>query len=287
MSILYVVATPIGNLKDVSSRCLETLENCDYIIAEDTRYTLKLLSHYNIHKKLISYHEHNEKIRSEEIIKDMKENDIKVALVTDAGTPCISDPGFVIVEQARKEGIEVIGISGPSAVITALSVSGFEINAFVFYGFLSRENKEKREELEKIKVSTENIFVLYESPKRIKKLLEDLYNEFPNSEVCVCCDLTKLHEKTITGKIEYIKKEIEDNPNSELGEYVVILKRENIEIKKEEISLEALLLDYLIKNENKTLKDAKEELNKKGMAKNKLYEAGENLKNINERIRKV
>lgn len=206
MSTLYVVATPIGNLKDISSRCLETLRNCDYIIAEDTRHTLKLLSHYDIRKKLVSYHEHNEISRSEEIINDLKNNNVKVALVTDAGTPCISDPGYMIINKAREAGIEVLGIPGASAVITALSISGFEINSFVFYGFLSRENKERKIAFENIKKSKEEIFVLYESPKRIKKLLEDLSLEFPNADVCVCCDLTKLHEKTLWRKNRRDKK---------------------------------------------------------------------------------
>lgn len=278
MSVLYVVATPIGNLNDISSRCLEILKNCDYIIAEDTRHTLKLLSHYDIHKKLVSYHEHNEISRTEEIINDLKNNNIEIALVTDAGTPCISDPGYMIVNKAREAGIEVLGIPGPSAVITALSISGFEINSFVFYGFLSRENKQRRAAIEDIKKSKEEIFVLYESPKRIKKLLEELIIEFPESEISISCDLTKLHEKTIVGKIEDIKKQVEENPNSELGEYVIIFKKINIEETKEEISAEALLIDYLIKNPDTTLKIAKEEIARTGVAKNKLYDAAENLK---------
>jgi len=278
MSKLYIVATPIGNLKDISKRALETLTNCDFIIAEDTRHTLKLLSHYNIQKKLFSYHEHNEQEKSEEVIKRMVENDIGVALVTDAGTPCISDPGYIVVKKARDMGIEIIGISGPSAVITALSVSGFQINTFAFYGFLPREQGARKKIYEYLKYSEEELFVLYESPKRIIKLLKELSEEFINSKVAVCSDLTKLHERTIVGEITEVLKLFENDEKAELGEYVVIIQKEKQEKVQEVLSNEAMIIDYIVKNKGATIKTAVTEITKSGISKKDLFNAGINLK---------
>jgi len=150
MGTLYIVGTPIGNLSDMSERAIQTLENVDYVACEDTRVSVNLLRHFGINKKLVSYHKFNEKGKSNSIIDDLK-NGVSVALVSDAGCPCISDPGSILVNEAILNGIEVIAIPGPSAVITSLMVSGMDTTSFTFYGFLERENKKITESLEKIK----------------------------------------------------------------------------------------------------------------------------------------
>ncbi len=173
MGTLFVVATPIGNLNDLSPRAIETLRIADYILVEDTRQTIKLLNHFDIKNKMVSYHKFNEKERSSEIISDLKDGK-NVALVSDAGTPCISDPGYILVKVALENNIKVIGIPGCSAVITALSIGGLDTSSFTFYGFVPTENKPRKELFNKIKESDIKTKVVYESPKRIIKLLTDL-----------------------------------------------------------------------------------------------------------------
>ena len=171
MGILYVVATPIGNLSDFSPRAIETLKNSDIILVEDTRQTIKLLNHFNIKVKMISYHKFNELKRCDEIINYINEGK-KISLVSDAGTPCISDPGYLLVKKARENNIDVIGIPGCSAVIDALQISGLDTSSFTFYGFVPTENKKKKELYAEIKKSKVKTKVLYESPKRILNLLK-------------------------------------------------------------------------------------------------------------------
>lgn len=291
MGKLYVVATPIGNLKDMSQRAVETLKSVNFIAAEDTRHTIKLLNYFNIKCKMVSYHKFNEKERSDDIISKMKNEDIDVALVSDAGTPCISDPGCYLVRQAREAGIEVIGISGPSAAITALSVSGFDTDNFTFIGFLPRDKSDRNRIYENINNSFVDIFVLYESPKRIIDLLSELKEEFPGSKVCVCSDLTKLYEKSYYGKTVDIYSELKQNEKSGLGEYTVILNKLSLgenEINDDkaiscesEMSIEAMLINIIIKN-HCTLKEAIENLNKKmnSCSKKEIYKASLNLKEI-------
>lgn len=285
MSTLYVVATPIGNLGDVSKRQLEVLESCRFILAEDTRHTVKLLNHFNIKTKMISYHKFNEKERTEEIIRKMTEEQMDVALVSDAGTPCISDPGFEIVKAARENGINVTGIPGCSAVITALSICGMDTSSFVFKGFFPRENKERKELFQRMTESFETLFVFYESPKRIVKTAEYLAAEFPWATVCFCSDLTKFHEKTLTGNILDVYTRLKDDPESELGEYTFVVdlsgKPEGDKTAKEPLSCEALLVDTMIKH-GCTMKDAITILNQQrsDLSKNDLYKASLNLKRV-------
>ncbi|MGI6562967.1 MAG: 16S rRNA (cytidine(1402)-2'-O)-methyltransferase [Clostridia bacterium] len=283
MSTLYVVATPIGNLKDVSYRQLEVLENCRLILAEDTRHTIKLLNHYNIKTKMISYHKFNEKERTEQIIERMQKEDLDVALVSDAGTPCISDPGYEIVKAARENGIVVTAVPGCSAVITALSVSGMDTSSFVFKGFFPRENKKKDALVQRMIQGDEHLYVFYESPKRIVELTEYFASKIPWANVCLCSDLTKLHEKILAGNILDIYHRIKDDPESELGEYTVIVdvSGKPKEEEEESFSLEALLVDTMIKNRC-TLKEAIGILtkNREDVSKNDLYKASLNLKNL-------
>ena len=160
MGTLYVVATPIGNLNDMTKRAIQTLKDVDIILCEDTRHSLKLLNHYEIKNKLISYHKFNEKERTQSIINYLKE-DKQIAIITDAGTPCISDPGYILIKEARLNNINITPIGGISALITALSVSGLKSDNFTFYGFFPREQKDKKELIKNIKNININTFIFY------------------------------------------------------------------------------------------------------------------------------
>ena len=280
MGILYVVATPIGNLNDISKRALNVLSKCDYILVEDTRQTIKLLNHFNIKNKMVAYHKFNEKEKVDIIIKDLEE-DKNIALVSDAGTPCISDPGYIIVKEARKRNINVITVPGCSAVISALAVGGLDTSSFSFYGFVPTVNKEKKELFYDIKHSNIKTKVLYESPKRIIKLLETIKNEMSGCEVCVCSELTKVHEKYFYGKIEDVYEKMSSDSNSTKGEYVVLLCNTLKKEIKENVSVESLLVDVMIKD-NITLKEAIKKVNeqRKDINKKDIYNASLNLKNL-------
>lgn len=282
MGKLFVVGTPIGNLNDITKRQLDTLKSVDIILCEDTRHSLKLLNYYQIRNKLISYHKFNEKEKTPYLIKELIDNNKNIALITDAGMPCISDPGYVLVNKARENNIEVIGVGGISAVTTSLSVSGLDCKNFSFYGFFPRENKDKKNIIKEIKQSLINVFVFYESPKRIISTLEYLKEELGSFNICVCSDLTKIHEKTYYGNIDKILNELKNNDKSELGEYTFIIEKlEKEEIKKEEISTEALLIDTMIKY-NISMKDAIEKLNEisDNLSKKDIYNASLNIKKI-------
>lgn len=280
MGTLFVVATPIGNLNDFSKRAEETLRQSNLILVEDTRQTIKLLNHFDIKVKMLSYHKFNEKERVSEIIKLLNEgNDI--SLVSDAGTPCISDPGYILIKEALENDIKVIGIPGCSAVITSLSVSGLDTSSFAFYGFVPTENKAKKELFERIKHASVKTKVIYESPKRIIKLLEYIKKEIPGCVVSVCTELTKVHEHTIHGKIEEVYEKMKDDPNSLKGEYVVLINNEREKENESDVSVEALLVDLIIKNKC-SLKDAIKLLNEenKDLSKKDIYNASLNLKDI-------
>ena len=281
MGTLYVVATPIGNLNDITLRALDILKNVDIIACEDTRQTLKLLNHYEIKKKLVAYHKFNENSKSGSLIDDLK-NGLDIAIVTDAGTPCISDPGYILVKKAHENNINTIVIPGASASVSALSISGLDTSQFSFIGFIPTDNTKFNEEIEKMKESSINTFVIYESPKRIVKLFSKLIDNFPNSEVYIASDLTKIHERGFYGKIEEVNDLIKNDPNIEKGEYVIILqKKEKEEIKEEKISYEALIIDTVIKN-NCSIKDAIDIIceNNNKIKKNDLKEASINLKKL-------
>lgn len=282
MGNLYIVATPIGNLQDITFRALDILKNVDYIACEDTRQTIKLLNHYDIKNKLVAYHKFNELSKSNFIIDDLKKG-MNIAIVTDAGTPCISDPGYIVIKKAREENINIYAIPGASAVVSALSVSGVDTSNFTFIGFLPVDNTKFNEEINKIKESKINTFVIYESPKRIVKLFSKLKDIFPQSIVYIASDLTKIHERGFFGTIEEVYEQISNDPNIEKGEYAIVLqKNDKIDSKEEiEISLEAIIVDYMIKN-NCSSKEAIKGISEKNknIRKNDLYEASLNLKNL-------
>lgn len=223
MARLYVVATPIGNLSDMSGRVRETLAECDLIAAEDTRVTMKLLNVLGISKPMTSCHQHNEVGKAQGLVERMIREDLKVALTCDAGTPGISDPGGPVVEAAWKNGVEVVPVCGPSAVVTALSASGFDTREFAFYGFLPREKRELRDKLEAILRAGVEVAVLYESPHRVVKLVEEIVSALPGVRMLVCCDLTKRYEKLLRGEGEAVLRALRENPNVEKGEYCLVL----------------------------------------------------------------
>ncbi len=197
---LYLCGTPIGNLEDVTLRLVRILTEADIIAAEDTRRTLKLLNHLNIKKPVISCHEHNETARSEEIMIMLAEGK-SVALVSDAGMPCISDPGEKVARRAIEEGYAVTVIPGPSAALAALSLSGLPTATFAFEGFLPREGKERRQALAKLTGETRTV-ILYESPYRLVKTLKDMRESMGERRVAVCRELTKVHEEVFRGTPE-------------------------------------------------------------------------------------
>ena len=280
MGILYVVATPIGNLDDITKRALDTLNSVDLIACEDTRTSGVLLKHFGITKKTVSYHKFNEKGKSNSLIDDLK-NGKNIALISDAGCPCISDPGSILVHEAINNGIEVIAIPGASATITSLMCSGMDTTSFSFYGFLDRENKKIVDSLEKIKSDSSNIAIIYESPKRIIKTLEKIMDVLNNPNVCLCNDLTKKFEKKYYGKTSDVINELNNNPNSELGEYVLLIEKNNTVIENsDEMSIESMIIDEMIKS-NCTMKDAVKLVSEKyHLAKNEVYNASLSLKGL-------
>lgn len=283
MGTLYVVGTPIGNLGDITFRALETLKNVDYIACEDTRQSLKLLNHFDIKKRLVAYHKFNENDKSNVIIDDLLKG-LDVAIITDAGTPCISDPGYILVKKCHENNIPVIAIPGASAVVSSLSVSGMDTTHFSFIGFLPVDNVDFKNEIKKIKDNPINTFVIYESPKRIVKLFSKLVVEFPNSLVYIASDLTKIHERGFYGKMEDVYESIKNDSNIEKGEYAIVIEKKEIEentsLEKIEI-LEAKLVEIMITN-NCSLKEAISLLNSldNNYKKKDIYNASLKLKNM-------
>lgn len=279
MSRLFVVATPIGNLSDMSPRAIETLKNAALIAAEDTRVTRKLTTHFGIDTPLISCHQHNERGRSGEIVARMLAEEIDVALVTDAGTPAISDPGTELVRAVAEAGLPVLAVSGPSACVSAVSVSGFDFLAFTFYGFLPREKKELQEKLLEIGRKGEGA-VFHESPHRVKALVAAIGETLPGARLSVSCDLTKLHELTIRGTAAEILSALEQNEKSEKGEYCLVCDLRDVSLPAEkpavQASLEAQLFERLL--DGLSMRDAMKELVEKGKKKNAVYAASLRIK---------
>jgi len=282
MGNLFIVATPIGNKDDISKRGVEILEKSDLILCEDTRNSSNLLNLLGIKNKLVSYHKFNEIERSEEIINMLKSGK-NISLITDAGTPCISDPGSVIVKKCIENNIDVFSIPGPSAVITALTLSGLTVSNFAFYGFLERKKNNQQEHLKEINNNDIEICVFYESPKRIIETLENISISMNNPYIVVLNDLTKKFERKYYGSTTNVINELKSNNNYELGEYVIIVSKNKKELQKsnEVLTPEAILIDILIK-EKCTLKDAIKiaSQNNKIYSKNEYYDASINLKRI-------
>ncbi len=270
---LFLCATPIGNLGDITQRVLETLQMVDVIAAEDTRNTIKLLNHFQIHTPMTSYHEHNKTEKAYDLIRQMEEG-ANIALVTDAGTPAISDPGEVLVALCYKARIPVTSLPGPVALITALTLSGLPTRRFCFEGFLPVDKKERKIVLEELKRETRTI-LLYESPHHLKKTLQELEEVLGNRSVTICRELTKKFETvfptTLKNALEYYQ---EERPR---GEYVLVLEGESYElIKREEqqkwkdMMLEEHMAYYLEKGIEK--KEAMKQVAKdRGVSKREVY----------------
>jgi 16S rRNA (cytidine1402-2'-O)-methyltransferase len=250
--LLYIVATPIGNLEDITLRALRILKTVDLIAAEDTRHTRKLLNAYEITTSLISLHEHNEKEKSSLIISKIKSG-MTIAYVSDAGTPCISDPGFYLINLAHQEKLRVVPIPGPSAVVTALSASGFPADNFLFCGFMPEKKSKRRQFLETIK-EEERTIVFYESPMRIKATLQDMYDVIGDREIVIARELTKLFEEIRQGRIsEFLNINLAFTAK---GEFTVILKEKKKELSAFSDREIADMLAEIWKNNKVSLHDA-------------------------------
>ncbi len=218
--MLYIVATPIGNLNDITFRAVEVLKNVDVVLCEDTRETLKLLNHLGIKKRLVSYYRDNERVRLKEAISMLGEGK-EIALVCDRGTPGISDPAYLLVREALKKGISVIPVPGPSALVASLSVCGLPADRVCFCGFLPRKEGKKRKFLESLKERDETV-VFYESVHRVNETLEIMNEIFPEREMTICRELTKKFEEIRTGTVRKIFLEYRERDIK--GEFVVVVK---------------------------------------------------------------
>lgn len=275
--ILYLVATPIGNLEDITLRAIKILKSVNVIAAEDTRHTLKLLNHLEISKPLISYHRHNEEIKSGQIIEKLK-NGENIALVSDAGTPVISDPGEEVVREALKEDIKIIPIPGACALVNALIASGLDTKEFIFYGFLSTNKKLKKEKLEEIKIERKTS-IIYEAPHKLIDTLKCIKEIFGERKIVIAREITKIHEEFIRGTAS----EILEKYNEPRGEHIILIEGNKLEENKiksivNDMTLEEHYKYYekkgLIKNEiiKKIAKD-------KNVSKNEVYKYFFNKKN--------
>ena len=238
---LFIVATPIGNLDDITFRAVEILKSVDIILAENTRHSKKLLQHLNITKPIRAFHEHNEREKTKAIIGELHSGQ-SIALISDAGTPLISDPGYFLVAQAKKEGLRVVPIPGASALITALSVSGLASDSFTFLGFLPSK-KTARVKLLKSLISRAETSIFYESPKRILATLTDMHAIFGDSrEVCLAKELTKVFETIHTDSIPNLMKYLNIDKSHQKGEFVILIAAtDKIDITGAEAQLDSLL----------------------------------------------
>ena len=273
MGKIYLVPTPIGNLGDITLRALEVLKSVDLIAAEDTRQSLKLLNHFNIKKSLISYHKHNEQGKSEELI-DRVRNGENIAVISDAGTPGISDPGSIVLKKCIENGLDVEVLPGATACTTAIIYSGLDTSAFIFRGFLPRENKEKKEFVESLKDRRETI-IFYESPYRVIDTLTFLKENFGNRNIAVCRELTKLHEEIYRGSLEEAICYFNDNIPK--GEFVLVLQGKSLEeirnenvAKWEDMSIKDHIIYFI--NQGMSKKDAIKQVSKdRELPKSEVY----------------
>ena len=269
--ILYLVATPIGNMSDITLRALEILKDVDKIYAEDTRNSINLLKHYNITTHLESYHEFNQETKTDDVINEIKSG-MNIALISDAGLPVISDPGYKIVAEARKQGLRVSTIPGPSAGISALIASGIAPMPYTFYGFLDSKHSKRIQELNDLKYVNHTI-IFYEAPHRLNETLKDMYDILGNRNICIARELTKTFE-------EYIETNLEDAINLDplKGEIVLIL--EGYKDNDVDESIDPIdRIEELIKlgyKPNEAIKEASKQLN---LDKKELYKKYSDFKN--------
>jgi len=272
---LFIVATPIGNLDDITFRAFEVLKSVDFVLAEDTRHSKKLLSHLDISKPIRAFHEHNEREKTKAIISEIYSGK-SIALISDAGTPLISDPGYFLVAQAKKEGLKVVPIPGPTALITALSASGLASDSFTFLGFLPSKQTARVKLLRGLVDRTETI-IFYESPKRVLATLTDMQTIFGDSrEVCLAKELTKAFETIQTGSIPNLIEYLTIDQNHQKGEFVILISATNkIDLAEAEIQLDSLL--PILCAEMSTSKAAKIAAKITGIDKKKCYKRAMDL----------
>lgn len=273
--MLYLVPTPIGNLQDISIRCQKTLENADFIAAEDTRVTLKLLNHLGIKKNLVSYYEHNKSQKGNVILERILAGET-CALVSDAGSPAISDPGEDLVKQCAQAGITVCAIPGPCAVITALSISGQSTGRFCFEGFLSTAKKSRREHLESLK-SEQRTMVFYEAPHKLLNTLESMMEVFGGKRsISLCRELTKLHEEVVRTTLQdAITRYTQEPPK---GEFVLVVAGASAPEKISHTPQDAATRVATLMADGMSRKDAvKQTAQELELPKNVVYDAALNL----------
>ena len=279
--MLYVVATPIGNLGDMSPRAVEVLKSVALIAAEDTRMTMKLTQRFGIETPLTSCHRHNEQGKAEGIVRRMLEEGIDVAVVTDAGTPAISDPGTILVRQAAEAGVEVVAVPGPSAMAAAMSVSGIDVTEFTFLGFLPREKKGLQAALRSAAQRTQ-AGIVHESPYRVLDFMRLLADTLPQAYVSVSCDLSKLHELTLRGPAAEVLARMEANDKTEKGEYCIVIDFRAVPREEPRaaspLCLEARLLELLLQGAD--MRGASRRLVEEGEKKNAVYAAALRLKGM-------
>ncbi|MGM9522408.1 MAG: 16S rRNA (cytidine(1402)-2'-O)-methyltransferase [Oscillospiraceae bacterium] len=267
---LYLVGTPIGNLGDISPRAAETLADVDFIAAEDTRVTMKLLSHLGIKKPLVSYYEHNRAESGEKIISRLIAGET-CAIVTDAGMPAISDPGEDLVRQCGENGIETVVVPGPSAVVSAVALSGLPTGRFTFEGFLSVTKKSRFEHLDSLR-QEKRTMVFYEAPHKLAATLRDMLEVLGDRRIALCRELTKIHEETIRTTLSAAARFYAENPAK--GEFVIVIEGAS-ETAAPTVTLEeAVEMVLEMKNEGMSLKDAAKRCSQRtGLPKNAIYDA--------------
>jgi 16S rRNA (cytidine1402-2'-O)-methyltransferase len=264
--ILYIVATPIGNLEDITFRALRVLREVDVIAAEDTRHTQILLSHHDIHTPLTSYHEHNEKTKAQELVTRLARGK-NIALVSDAGTPAISDPGFRLVVQAIRAGVRIIPIPGASALTAVLSATGLPTDRFVFEGFLPAKKKLRRERLQTLRDETRTL-IFYEAPHRLKDTLDDIHELLGNREAVLAREVTKIHEEFLRGPVSALVREL--GSGDVRGEVTLIISGSAGESRVNEDLLKAEIRE--LKGQGLRVKEIAEVLGEKfGYSKKDIY----------------
>ncbi len=272
---LFVVATPIGNMDDITLRALNVLNQVDLIAAEDTRHTGKLLKHHNIKSQLISCHEHNEKKRTPLLIERI-ESGSSIALVSNAGTPTVSDPGYMLLQSAVEKGIRVIPIPGASAVVAALSISGLPTDSFIFIGFCAKKKAKRLKQLQEL-ADEKRTLIFYESPGRILSFMEEIINVIGDRYGVLCREMTKLHEEFLRGRLSELIDSLSHRPAIK-GECTLLLKgcEENKEVSKDVIRAE--LIEALGNKRGKISDVSRIIAQKYGLSKNKVYDEALKLK---------
>ena len=266
---LYIVATPIGNLEDITLRAINVLKNVDCIAVEDTRHTLKLLNHLEISKPLISYHRHNEETRSDLLIEKLLSGE-DIALVSDAGTPGICDPGEEVIKKCIENNIKIIPIPGACAMINALICSGLDTKEFIFLGFLPLNKNLRKDKLKKIEFAKETV-IIYEAPHKLKQTLKDLENILENRKITVAREITKIHEEFVRGTASELLDIFQDVK----GEFILIIEKSNKELVEDMQNLNDLTLEEHYKYYEKKGFEKKEIIKKiakdRNVNKNEIY----------------